>query len=168
MAKEIECTKGKVALVDDDDYPLVSQFRWFSWVSSSGTWYARRTVTDGSGRGSASMHRTIMCPPDNLDVDHINGDGMDNRRENLRVCTTKQNCANTKLPLPKSGYRGVYYDADRRRWLAQVTINGRSKVVGRFKSPSQAAISRDLAAYELYGDFAVLNFPELAKMRSAA
>jgi hypothetical protein len=93
-------------------------------------------------------------------TDHINGDGLDNRRANLRPTNHKLNMANTRIYSSNtSGYRGVSFRRDLRKWVAHINIDGRKRHVGFFSSPEQAAIARDAAAIAAWGDFARLNFP---------
>ena len=155
--REIPLTQGKVALVDDGDYDLVSRFKWLA-AKAPRTWYARR-VDYGAGRKkNESMHRLILnAPPDKI-VDHINGNGLDNRRENLRLATKIQNNCNTRLRRDnRSGYKGVKRNA--LRWIARIRIDRKLIHLGSFATKEDAARAYDNAARQHFGEFAKLNFP---------
>jgi len=104
------------------------------------------------------MHRMIMRPRKSYVVDHIDGNGLNNRRCNLRVCTRAQNQANARPRGGASQFIGVYRHRD--RWLARATRRGKCYHVGIFKDEVEAAKARDRKAYELHGEYAYLNFPE--------
>jgi hypothetical protein len=160
--KLIPLTKGRFALVDDSDYPWLSQLRWC--YSSDG--YAVNYYRDEYGiYHRRSMHRLIMArmleqfvPPD-LQVDHINHDRIDNQRNNLRLATRSQNQAYKKLQVSNStGYKGVIWN--RSKWEVRIRYQGRKLYLGRYDDPIQAALVYDGAARLLYQEFAGLNFPQ--------
>jgi len=146
-----------VAVVDDDDYAWLSKWKW---CAGAGGPYAVRTgkLADGERRGKAIlMHREIMRPDDGLQVDHINGNTLDNRRCNLRPCTPTQNAQHiTKRKNPHSRHKGVRKDACG-YWMAHVSNNGRFEYLGYFGSEDEAAAAYNRRATELYGEFADLN-----------
>lgn len=148
------------ALVDAEDIDKVSSSRWH--VNQFGhSRYAGRSVPSGE---ASLMHRLITEAPVDMVVDHISGDGLDNRRCNLRLCTRAENNRNRTRPQSSntSGYQGVYWRKGRGKWMAQVKLDKKITVVGStFLCPIEAAIARDVAAMELHGRFASLNFPEL-------
>lgn len=147
---------GLTALIDEEDVERLSLLRWTSqpMAKQIGRWYAA-SYRDGR---KVYMHREILGVPKHLQVDHINRDGLDNRRANLRAASQSQNSANTKSRDTFSGYRGVYWS--RNKFVSQVYSDGRTIRLGRFDDPVEAAKVRDLAARDLYGEFAVLNFPQ--------
>lgn len=105
------------------------------------------------------LHRLIMNASGSVQVDHINGDGTDNRRNNLRIATPSQNMANTgKHSHNKSGYKGVSKRKDRDKWRAQITKDRKVYWLGDFDNEVDAAIAYDVAASKHHGDFAYLNF----------
>lgn len=154
--KLIPLTQGKFAIVDAEDYHWLSQYKWHACKSRS-TFYAARR----KGHTSISMHREIMCAPEGLVVDHIDHNGLNNRKSNLRLCTHSQNLLNRRIrPDCKSKYKGVVWDWRNRKWVARICINQKRIHLGRFHNERDAAIVYDRKAIELFGQFACLNFPE--------
>lgn len=150
--KEIQLTKGHVSLVDNADY---DNLMLRSWCYSGG--YAWAKI---NGR-KESMHRFLMNSPKGIDVDHINGNGCDNRRCNMRLATRTQNNHNRHRPTrtgSASQYKGVYWDKTNKKWAAGVRVNGKQHFLGLFVSDTDAAKAYDLAAQQLAGEFANLNF----------
>lgn len=148
------------AVVDESDYAELSRFNWTA-NRSGRTFYAARSIVRSNGRWSIErMHRLIL--PDAPEVDHINGDGLDNRRANLRPATRSENVKNCRRRTDNtSGFVGVTWRADRGKWRAYVRLNGHSRHLGLYATPEEAAVARDLAAIELHGAYAKLNFPEV-------
>lgn len=156
MTKEIPLTKGHVALIDDDDYERVSQYKW---TFDNG--YAARKAGGQKNPKKIMLHRFILDAPAGYDVDHINRDVLDNTRANLRICTRSQNNANRiSLPGSSSQYKGVSWNRNRQRWQVFQCAYGKRRYLGYFENEAEAAIAYDEAAYESFGDFALLNFPE--------
>ncbi|ODT83925.1 HNH endonuclease [Phenylobacterium sp. SCN 70-31] len=152
----IPLTRGLHTTVDADDYERLARHRWHAVPRSNGHgFYAARSA--GSG-GRIWMHREIAAPPSaRIKVDHRNGDGLDNRRANLRAATSQQNNWNRRLP-GQQGYRGVRKTP--RGWAARIhDANGRVLMLGMFASAGLAAKAYDAAARAMRGEFAVLNFP---------
>lgn len=153
--REIELTQDKWAVIDALDYALVKPFTWYAQRVGN-TWYAQ------SSRWKLPpllMHRLIMVPPDHLEVDHIDRNGLFNSRSNLRWATHAQNIRNSVVPQTEfgSGYRGV--TAHRSKWQARIKVNGVQLVLGTHDTPELAARVYDEAARLHHGRFAVLNFP---------
>jgi hypothetical protein len=159
----IPLTKGKVALIDAEDEALVSGRRWRvqRGITASAYEYA---VSGDAGKGTlVSMHRLILGVAESELVDHINSDGLDNRRRNLRPCSHTQNMQNRKIQSNnRSGFKGVYFHRGKgaHPWYAQLTANGRRVHIGAFVSPEEAARAYDKAAIKHHGEFARLNFPD--------
>lgn len=156
MSAKIKLTQGKFALVDDADFPLVSQHTW-RVVKSYNTFYAIADVGERSKRKTLLMHRLILGLHDTArHTDHINHNGLDNRRINLRTCTSTENSYNSTLSARnKSGYKGVSWH--RGRWRAQITVGYKRLQIGSYDSPEDAARAYDAAAMENFGKFAATN-----------
>lgn len=152
--KYILLTKNKKTLVDDQCFEQLNKHNWFC---NGG--YARRysSRTDGK-RHVIHMHRVITKAPKNLQVDHINGDKLDNRIENLRLCTNSLNMANK--PAQKnntSGFKGVSKHKGTNKWQAVVAVKGKNKYLGIFKTKKQAYSVYKKAAVNSFGVFAYIS-----------
>jgi AP2 domain/HNH endonuclease len=149
------------ALVDEADADLVYGYSWRAISpANSHTTYAIAHIPR-YGR-DVYMHRLILGLADvrGLDVDHKNGNGLDNTHTNLRLATPSQNHANTGLQRNNtSGFKGVSYAKDRNRWHAYIKVNQRRTSLGHYNTAEQAARAYDAAALEAWGSFARLNFP---------
>ena len=157
--KEIKLTPNKVALVDDEDYDLVSSMKWHLDKG-----YARHAQRINGKVKHIFMHRLILnAINSDLYVDHINKNTLDNRKSNLRLCTMSQNSANRK-PYGKSNFLGVSIlnNGKYRQIIANIRKNKVQYLLGSFATEEEAAMAYDKAAIELHGEFARLNFPELA------
>jgi hypothetical protein len=157
--KEILLTKGQVAIVDEADFEWLSQWKWQS-MKPHHIWYARRTVTPHGKSSTVYMHREILRVASDVYVDHIDGNGLNNTRANLRAATRSENLWNHKSRTGSSQYKGVNFHTSRDQWQAQIKFNGKRKWLGYFNTPEEAAVAWDRAARELHGEFAFLNFPE--------
>lgn len=131
--KEIPLTKGFVTVVDDDDFTELSQHKWLANVSISGRVYAQRRLKIGGKWKHEYMHRRLLGEPQDLDVDHINGDSLDNRRVNLRACSRSENLINSI-----NASRGAFFDKRTRKWFARISHNGKRYFLGRFPSQQEA------------------------------
>jgi AP2 domain./HNH endonuclease. len=154
--KEIPLAQGKVALVSDHRYEYLNQWKW-----SYDNQYARRStsIKGGKKQRTVFMHREIMSPPKGMEVDHIDGNKLNNQDDNLRVCTRSQNQQNKSVQNNNaSGYKGV--SKKRGKYMASIKLNGRIVYIGTFDTPEEAAHARDNKAKELHGEFAKLNFEE--------
>lgn len=157
-------SRGLWAAVDEADFDAVASFKWSATVvrGRKKTPYALRQVEKTPKQKFALLHREIMAAPAGVVIDHWNGDGVDNRRINLRRCTQSENVCNHRVTGGASRYIGVAWDESRGLWVARVSKGGHTHHVGRFDDEVQAAIARDGVAIELHGAFARLNFPEAA------
>ena len=158
--REIELTRGKVALVDDEDYENINRHKWNAHFNGF-SWYARRGENGKQG-GILKMHRVIMGVLDpNIKIDHKDGNGLNNQRDNLRIATVSQNgCNKKKTANTSSKYKGVYWDGVTKKWRVQVQLDGDVKRLGRFGDEIEAAKAYNEAAIKLHGEFARLNVIE--------
>lgn len=162
--KSIALTKGRVAIVDDEDYEWLKEWKWHANGSGNKPQYAARRVFvgDGSRRSKVIlMHHFIMPRIDGLYVDHANGNSLDNRRSNLRYCTMTEN--NHNLPAHRDGgsqYKGVCWSENKKRWRANICLNSKQTHLGYFDSEALAAAAYDEAAKRHYGKFARLNLAQ--------
>lgn len=166
MNIEVPICKGSVR-IDAEDLESVHGFRWHANRSAGGKVYARAKVFGRSGPWM-SMHRLLLMPvADGMLVDHIDGDGLNNTRANLRICTPAQNAQNAKKPRQVQPFRGVELAANS-RFIARIMVNRRRYSTGPFETPEEAAIAYDKLAIEHHGEFAILNFSQLAPVMEAA
>lgn len=149
--KELMLTNGLKTKVDDEDHALLSKHRW-QGRNSHGKWYVGRVRCEGKKRIFVSMPKEIVECPAGMEIDHINGDSLDNQKGNLRVATHAQNMANRKTDQA-SGYRGVNLFAKTKTWIAQCNRTH----LGYWKTPEAAAQAYNAEASRVFGEFAVLN-----------
>lgn len=159
--KTLKLTQGKVALLDSEDFERASAFSWYAWKSTSGdgrTFYARRSFKVGRVAKTQLLHQFITGLSS---VDHINEDGLDCRRSNLRACSASGNGANRRKfrGLYSSKYKGVSFHRLSGKWSAYLTCSGRRVHLGLFFSEVNAARTYDREAVARFGEFANLNFP---------
>lgn len=152
--KQIQLTQGKTAIVDDADYEILMQYKWWALrsVLSDHIFYA---MTRLNGR-ITSMHVALMKSPKGFEVDHIDGDGLNNLRSNLRLVTKSQQRMNQKIYKNNhSGFKGVF--AERGRWRAVISVNKKLIHLGYFDEKLDAARHYNSAAQKHFGEFARLN-----------
>ena len=170
--KVIETVRGKNIYVDDEDFDMLNAYRWviLNTKSNRHNFYARTT---GKGKringekvhieSGMLMHRLILGVTDpKIDVDHINGNGLDNRKCNLRIVTRSQNCINRRAH-GSSKYLGVYWAKDRGKWRVEIRSGGRRIHGGQYLSEIFAAGKYDELAEKYHGEYARLNFPKQIK-----
>lgn len=163
--REIPVGHGRVTVVDDADYETLSQWKWNSHKPPTAScWYVWRQ--EPVTRKKISLHRFLMEAASGMDVDHIDGDGLNNRRSNLRVCTRSGNMMNRpmfkKRSASASRFKGVYACSGAPgKWQVSIASNGvRHHLKGRFTSEEAAARAYDDLARKHHGEFARLNFPD--------
>jgi len=155
--------------IDDEDFRIISRYNWYgykarnkiktgdiSWKSS----YVYTSMWINKKSQNIRLHRLILEAPKGVQIDHINGNGLDNRKANLRFCNNSQNLMNQRKRITnKSGYKGVSLRANgkKKKWVAQIRINGNNKFIGHFETAAEAAIAYNNKAKELFGEFARLN-----------
>src|SRR6185503_9159800 len=156
--REIELTRNKVALVDDADYESLSRHKWYAHIAnkSGSTWYAlRMDYSLGRGKGRQIwMHRQILGLADrSMITDHIDGNGLNNQRSNIRACTYLDNNHNRSKKGSgwKSVYKGVTNHAATGKWRARISVNNKSIYLGLFAEEYDAATAYNLAAHEYFG-----------------
>lgn len=160
---------NRIAIVDDEDYEELSKYNWYVQKSKNTCYaYRRGLKSDQEKRFSISMHRSVLgviyTDADKV-VDHENGNGLDNRKENLRLCVGYENSRNTRVDNQhtlnsSSKYKGVSWDNHRNRWRTYICINGKIKWLRITSDEKIAAMVYDLAAIKYFGEFACLNFPD--------
>lgn len=151
MSKKIPLTKGLSTTVDEGDFENVGKHKWFASYTLCGRVYVRRRFKKGI---LISMHRVIMSAKKGQLVDHINGDTLDNRRQNLRIVTHSQNSLNTKAHKDSiSKHKGVSFYKD--RWLAAIMIRGKIIRLGSFDKEKDAAESYKRASLQHHGEYSV-------------
>ena len=154
--KKIPLTQGRFTIIDDEDFEEVNKYKWY--VSNE---YVARMLLPANRRVQISLHRILMNPPPNLQVDHINGDTLDNRRKNLRVVTLRENVINQKLHKNNtSGYKGVSWDKKLEKWETSINPNGKKIRVGFFNSLLEAVEAYNKSAIKYFGEYARLNTTE--------
>lgn len=153
---EIPLKNGLVACVDLEDVPLVSSNGWVL-DDTKPNWYVHTCTGRGKNRKTLRLHRLIMQPPDDKLVDHIDGNGLNNRKSNLRICTDRQNSANSrKIANKTSKYKGVFR-RESGRWRAAIRVNGKLINIGTFTDEMEAARAYNAMAVLYFGSFAWLN-----------
>lgn len=153
----VSLTKGYEALIDSADVPLVSKFNWCASVCRSTVYAVRGTRRGEKGYPARNicMHRVIANTPEGFETDHINGNGLDNRRCNLRSTSRAQNSVNTGIKKNNtSGYKGVDWSKTRKKWRARIRVNGERVGLGYYDSPEEAGAAYDEAARIYHGEFA--------------
>lgn len=150
--RSIPLTRGLEAIVDAADYERLAAVKWYAQPAHSGH-YAKRHVQSGGVRQDVYMHRVVLGVDQT--VDHINGNRLDNRRANLRVCDPAQNAWN-RAGRGALGFKGISPNGS--GWKAEIRARGKPRYLGSFRTPEDAARAYDKAAAELHGDFASLNF----------
>jgi hypothetical protein len=157
MAKEIKLTQGKVAIVDDEDFEYLNQWKWFA-NKFRGKFYAVRSFRTNKKCSSILMHRIIMNPIKGYVIDHIDGITLNNLKNNLRICTHGENLRNQKMSVKnKSGFKGVYWHKLGKKWAVSINIDKKILYLGLFTDLKEAAKTYNSAALKYHGEFAKLN-----------
>lgn len=152
--KEIKLTQGLVALVDDEDFERINQFKWYAHKVGN-TFYAGRNISIDGKQKCFRMHWDVM---NNKGIDHINGDGLNNQRYNLRSCSHQENCMNQRKSKNKSSiYKGVSFFKESGKWMANIKKDGKPIYLGLFTSEIEAARAYNSKAKTIFGEFAAIN-----------
>lgn len=170
--KTLPLSQGKYAVVDDADFEQLSEHKWYAYKEirkNRVVWYSVRNEPTGCvnrPQRTLQMHREILGVTDPLaKIDHINGDGLDNQRQNLRLATNRENCQNQhKIPGCSSHYKGVSWCKLTNKWKAQIRVNGHKQHIGLFETEELAAAAYDKRAAQEFGDFALLNSTVIARL----
>lgn len=159
--KRIPLTRGKYAIVDDVDFVSLRQWKWHA-IFINGKWYAARR--EYPSRRYIYMHRQILKAPKGLEADHRDENGLNNRRENIRLATHQQNNfnrgkrkTNSRGEKPRSKYKGISFDKARGKWSAELWLNGKKFFLGRFVKEIDAKKAYDVAAKKFHGQFIYSN-----------
>lgn len=163
--REIELTLNMTAIVDDGDFDRLSKFTWYAKPGRQ-TSYAITNINKNGSHKHIRMHRMIMGLEDSPYplIDHKNRNGLDNRRDNLRIATVNQNRWNAGVGrMHTSKYKGVSWDKNRGKWTSHICKNGKQNNIGRFDNEIDAALAYDERARKIYGEFAFVNFPDITK-----
>lgn len=152
--KRIPLSRGQYAIIDEFDFLLVSRYKW----SFDPKGYAFRNNGKRPYRRIVYMHRELLDAKKGEYCDHINGDKLDNRRSNLRICTNAQNIRNRKKGVNNtSGYKGIFWNYRYNKWYVQITVDGKRIYCGCSKSKEEAASMYNAKAKIYHGEFALLN-----------
>jgi hypothetical protein len=167
--KEIPLSQGMVALVDDEDFEFLNQFKWCTSKPRQ-TFYAVRAFRRNGIKSTIRMHRVIMGIPDDVQVDHRDGDGLNNQKCNLRQTDNQHNSKNQRVrTFPKSSkYKGVCFHKASHKWAASIKFNYEKRYLGLHITEALAALAYNKAALELFGEFASLNKVEDCRATSQA
>lgn len=154
MPKKILKLNNGETILDEEDLTFVNQWHW--WFSKTG--YVRRKIYIGGKPKIILLHRILLNAPKDMQVDHINGNRLDNRKSNLRLVTLEQNRMNRGLNKNnKSGYKGVFWYKPLYKWCAYITVNTKRRHLGYFRDKKEAAFAYNKAAFDNFGEFARLN-----------
>lgn len=142
------------SIVDDEDYETLSKHNWYFCTR----YVVRNVFMDANKSKKIMMHREVMKTPDGMFTDHINGNSLDNRKQNLRICSLSQNQQNKKKsPINTSGYKGVTWNKKAKKWQAQIGLDYKLIYIGLFSSKIDAAKAYDVKSEELHGKFSLNN-----------
>lgn len=149
--KKIKLTQGKFALVDDDMFEKLSKYKWHA-LKRCNTFYANKR---GKNNSKIQMHRVVLNTPDDMETDHKDGNGLNNQRSNLRVCSHSENCRNKKKPKNNTtGYKGLSWCERNKKWLVRICVNKKRIYLGHFKTKKSAYKAYCEASIKFHGKFA--------------
>lgn len=155
----IPLSQDRFTVIDDDDFKFVVGYTWYA-AKNGRTYYAQTHVKDGAVWRTVKLHQLLL--PDAVKVDHIDGNGLNNSRSNLRTATTAQNGANRKKDKrpTSSKFKGVSWHRPKSIWISRIKVAGKGCHLGYFASEEEAARAYDKAAIMYFGEYAHLNFPQ--------
>ena len=151
--KKVQLTQNKFTIVDDGDYEYLNKYNWYV-AKSKYSYYAAFDRRNKKINKTIYLHRIIMNCPDGKFIDHINGNGLDNRKENLRICNKSQNSGNSKLRTDNtSGIKGVSWDKRNKKWVVRIKMDGKHKFLGYFSNKYYAKNVYEKVAKGYFGEF---------------
>lgn len=155
--KRVPLTRGKFALVDDEDFEWLNQWKWYCEPHRQTFYAVRRIRLSGNKRKTIRMHRLILDAPEGVLVDHKHGNGLDNRRFEIRLATHSENGFNRgKTVNNSSGLKGAYWQKQINRWYSRITVNKKNIYLGTFSTAREASEAYKQAALKYHGDFACI------------
>jgi hypothetical protein len=153
---------NNIIYFDIEDYDKIMKHDWYV-VKIANKFYVYTGIVNNKKNTTLKMHRLIMDNPLNMDIDHINGNGLDNRKVNLRICSRAQNSRNQGIKKNNtSGYKGVSYRKDRKKWRSYIVLNNKQFNLGHHSTAIEAAKAYDNVAVKYHGEYARLNFAPLS------
>ena len=155
----ITTKKGQEIIIDDEDWEKVKDYTWHA-DKIRNILYARTSTYDGVKQTWITMHRLLMGNPIGMVIDHIDGNGLNNQKSNLRICTNQQNCANSRKRHGASQYKGICWHNDTKKWSAHICSHWHQSFLGYYENEIDAAVAYNIAAKRLFGEFANLNVIE--------
>ncbi len=157
--KKISLSQGKNAIVDDEDFDYLNQWKWYAREDYQ-AFYASRNLRMGNGkRKTISIHNILMGKKRGKVIDHINNNGLDNRKENLRFCTNRENTWNQRKKYGQSSrFKGVSWSSLKKLWIVQITLNGKVIKLAECKNERKAGKIYDTYATKMFGKFALINY----------
>lgn len=157
--REISLKNGRIAIIDDEDYEIVSQYRWYLLKGKNTEYACHKKTENAISLPTILMHRLVMNAPKGSQIDHINGDGLDNRKCNLRFCSHQENSRNSpKNWRGTSKYKGVGLCKRRKKWRARIKLNNKQVEIGCYNTEIEAATAYNMVALANFRQFARLNY----------
>lgn len=152
--KHIQLTRGETALVDDEDFDNLNKFKWHSHRNGVLCYASRATKKDNGQQTVCMMHRQILSPETGISIDHIDGNGLNNQKSNLRMCTHTENMRNRRInDNNTSGYKGVSWDKERNKWRACIRAGGEKIFLGKFTDKLDAYVAYCEASKKYHKNF---------------
>lgn len=151
----VSLTKGYWAIIDAADVHLIDKWKWGALIGRRSVYAVRKAGLVDGKRKTVLMHRSILAAPRDMQIDHINSNGLDNRRSNLRLATHTENIRNSRMRVTNtSGYKGVHRHKKSGRWIAKIRAGGKQMTLGYYDTPQEAHAAYAIAAEKMHGEFA--------------
>lgn len=158
MSKKIPLTQGQFAIVDDNMFEYLNQWKWYAFKTTYGGFMAVRSICGNKDIKSVYMHREIMRFPKGKDIDHIDHNTLNNQEHNIRVCSRSQNHQNRRKIRGSSQYKGVCWHKHSGKWQVKITVNKKRMQIGLYANEIEGAKAYDKEAKKYFGEFIYLNF----------